>query len=413
MNNAEHGRDAHATKTMATTTTQPATRPAAEPEPRLLPPPTPPKRGAKPDPDAAIVGPDGFRLFRPLIMQHDREMVFARFSPCGRFLFAGSYDGRVYRWSLEDGALTTLAGHGGWLQGLAFHPDGKRMITGSSWGELIAWNYADETPKPLWRADDCHARWMRSLALSPDGKTIATCGADKALRLWQADPVKATDAFAIGEDLLACHFASDGRLYVGDLKGQVREFDLKTERLLARTLDASILYSRPVVSGFKEINDVGGVRCLATDPAGKWLVACGTQPATSGFLTGKPTAVCFDLATGKPLHTWQWEKADPSEGFLYDATWHPGGYFLFAASGQPGKGGVVGFRPGEDKPVYLNRNFAHARTIHVHPDGKRVALVQVLLKPGEGAGNGRKVNKDGEYVGLISYTKLFDTTQQT
>ena len=81
--------------------TQPTTRPAAadaDPVPRVLPPPEP-KKGAKPkpDPNAEFVGPDGFKLVNPRVMEHDRELVFAHFTPCGRFPIAGSYDGRLYR----------------------------------------------------------------------------------------------------------------------------------------------------------------------------------------------------------------------------------------------------------------------------------------------------------------------------
>ena len=167
---------------------------------------------------------------------------------------------------------------------------------------------------------------------------------------------------------------------------------------LVRTLDASALYLRPTVNGFKEINDVGGVRCMAVRPGGQWLIAGGTQPATSGFLTGKPTAVCFDYTTGTVAHTWQWEKAEPAEGFVMGLAWHPGGYVLAATSGQPGKGAVVGWRPGEAKEVYLARTFPHGRTVAVHPDGKRVALVQVRQ-----ARRRRRqrpaVTTAGEYVG--------------
>lgn len=389
-------------------------KPEVAPVPRVLPAPPPPKKGAKPDPNAAFVGPDGFVLLRPRILEHDRELVFARCSPCGKYLFAGGYDARVYRWSMENldaaDAITTLEGHAGWMQGMAFHPDGKRMFTGDSWGQIIGWNYADAAPKPLWKREDGHSRWMRSLALSPDGNTLATCGADRVVRLWSADDGKPiADLATLPDDLMSVHFHPDGALLVGDLKGVIRQFDVG-EKKLVRTLDAKVLYNRPMVQGFKEINDVGGVRCMTSDPRGEWLFAGGTQPATSGFLTGKPTAVCFDFATGKAKHTWQWDKIEPAEGFVYDLTWHPGGYVLAATSGQPGKGSIAGWKPGVDATVFLNKSFPHSRTTSLHPDGKRIAVVQVLTKQGGGGGNGRRLSKDGEYNGLISHVKVFETT---
>src|SRR3954452_6681843 len=85
------------------------------------------------------------------VIEHDVELVFTRFSPCGKFLFGGSYDSNVYRWDAPAGEnKLAFAGHHGWIQGLAFHPDGKKMFTSDSWGGISCWNYADKTPKPLW-----------------------------------------------------------------------------------------------------------------------------------------------------------------------------------------------------------------------------------------------------------------------
>ncbi|QOV91712.1 WD40 repeat domain-containing protein [Humisphaera borealis] len=386
-------------------------QPDVVPVPRILPMPPVPKKGAKPDPSAAFVGPDGFALVRPRTLEHDREFVFARFSPCGKFIFAGGYDGRVYRWSIQDDAdtIATFEGHGGWMQGLAFHRDRKRMFTGDSWGQLLAWDYAAANPKPLWKREDCHSQWMRSMTLSPDGHALATCGADRVVRLWSsADGKPIADLATVPDDLMSAHFHPDGSLLIGDLKGVIHQFDIAKKKAV-RTLDASVLYSRPMSQGVKEINDVGGVRCMTNDPKGQWLIAGGTQPATSGFLTGKPTAVCFDFATGKAIHTWQWEKVDPSEGLILGLDWHPGGYVLAAASGQPAKGAVAGWKPGQEASVYLNKLLTHCRTVAVHPDGKRVAVTQVLLKPGGGSGNGRRLSKDGEYGGLVGRVMLFDT----
>lgn len=377
--------------------------------PRVLAAPPPPKKNAKPDPNAAFVGPDGFVLLRPRTLEHDREIVFARFSPCGRFLFAGGYDGRIYRWTLDGDQIAVFEGHAGWMQGLAFQPDGRRMITGDSWGQLIAWNYADADPKPLWKREDCHSRWMRSMALSPDGGTIATCGADRAVRLWAAaDGAPIADLAAMSDDLMCAHFEPGGSLLVGDLKGVIHQFDIKARKAV-RTLDASILYSRPMVQGFREINDVGGVRCMTSDPKGQYLFAAGVQPATSGFLTGKPTAVCFDFATGKAQHTWQWDKVEPADGIVMDLQWHPGGYVLAATSGQPGKGAIAAWKPGDAGTVYLNKTILHSRTTSIHPDGKRVAIVQVSARQGAGGGNGRRLSSDGEYIGMISQVKVFET----
>ena len=49
-----------------------------------------------------------------------------------------------------------------------------------------------------------------------------------------------------------------------------------------REFDARVLYR------YDRIQDVGGVRCLAFDPAGKLLACAGTPPRTGGIRAGHP-----------------------------------------------------------------------------------------------------------------------------
>src|SRR5436309_16008677 len=107
----------------------------------------------------------------------DRQVSALRFSPCGKVLAAGACDASVRRWDASTDAfapLPSLTGHDGWVQALAFHPDGKRLLTADSWGRLNCWPYADKDAKPLWSVAQAHDGWIRGLAVSPDGKRLAT-----------------------------------------------------------------------------------------------------------------------------------------------------------------------------------------------------------------------------------------------
>src|SRR5262245_41450104 len=76
----------------------------------------------------------------------DRQMCKVRYSPCGEYLVAGGYDASVRRWTVGDADLTAiapLAGHHGWVQALAFHPDRRRLFSADSWGEIRCWAYAE------------------------------------------------------------------------------------------------------------------------------------------------------------------------------------------------------------------------------------------------------------------------------
>ena len=353
----------------------------------------------------------GFAVKELKLIEHDRQLAFTWFSPCGRFLLGGDYDGVVCRWDVESGAKVALNGHGGWVQGLVFHPDGKQMFTADSWGQLIAWDYAADAPQPKWKTPDCHPTWLRGLAISPDGSTLATCGVDQFVRLWSsADGKPKQELPQHAEELFCVRFHPDGKSLVsGDLKGNVTHWDLAAGKAV-RQLDAKALYLRPVVNGFTEINDVGGVRSLAFDPTGTTLACGGSQPVTSGFFTGKPLVILIDWATGSAKQSLQPADAVPDDGIVMDVSHHPGGFYLASCSGQPGKGSFWCWRPGEAAPLFIDKARPHCRTASLHPDGKRMALTQVLLKDPQQSGNGRSVGADGEYLGLVSHVRIFETT---
>ena len=69
------------------------------------------------------------------------------------------------------------------MEAVAFSPDGKTVLTGSFDGTAQVWEAA--TGKPLGPPLP-HRDVVRAVAFSPDGKTLATACRDHALRLWDA-----------------------------------------------------------------------------------------------------------------------------------------------------------------------------------------------------------------------------------
>ena len=66
---------------------------------------------------------------------------------------------------------------------VAFSPDGKTVLTGSSDKTARLWDAATGQPlgQPL-----THQGRVMAVAFSPDGKTVITGSADKTARLWDA-----------------------------------------------------------------------------------------------------------------------------------------------------------------------------------------------------------------------------------
>ena len=329
----------------------------------------------------------------------DRQMTSLRYSPCGNFLAAGGFDGKVRRFNAtsdELPALAALEGHSGWVTAIAFHPDTRRLFSVDSWGQLRAWPYAEESPLPLWIVERAHDGWIRGLAVSADGTTIATCGADKRIRLWSPDDGSLRRELLAGDDVFCLAFHPQGALVSGDLHGAIKEWDLAAGTC-AREFDARSMYL------YDRIQDVGGVRVLAFDRSGATLVAGGSAPKSGGFVQGSPLVHWYDWTTGSLRHTLK-VGAD-NDGFVYDLHEHGEGVWMAVTSGQPGSGKLLFHTVGGEQPFFVATSMANCHALSVHPNGCRLA---VLATNGGSNGNGRRLNNDQEYAGNFSPIHLWD-----
>ena len=295
-----------------------------------------------------------------------------RFSADGKLLAAACIDGVVRRWNVAGQAPTEaepLKGHNGWVTELEFSKNA--LFTADSWGKLAAWG---ANGKEQWKRDSAHDGWLRMIAVHH--AALATCGKDGFVRIWNAADGKKTAEFAL-PDVLAVRFSPNGKtLFTGDLFGIVREHELPSGKTL-RSFDAKELYK------LDRIQDVGGVRCLLFDSAGKTLFVAGAVPSTGGFVQCTPLIAAIDLASGKRL--WQWKGANDAEGYITDLTWHPDGYLVASASGQPGQGKVFFLKPGEKAPFFVAAK-PNVHSVAIDPAGTKMAAA---LTNANSNGNGR------------------------
>jgi WD40 repeat protein len=82
--------------------------------------------------------------------------------------------------------LGPLLGHTGRVQSVAFSPDGRYIVSGSSDGTIRIWEAGRGTTVvgPLQAHQGLTGTW--SVAFSPDGKRVVSGGDDGLIKIWNA-----------------------------------------------------------------------------------------------------------------------------------------------------------------------------------------------------------------------------------
>ncbi len=269
--------------------------------------------------------------------RHAGLVAAASFSPDGKTLFSGSFDGAVRLWEPATGRLLRRLevpaerdSLEGYVRYVALCPDGKRLVAASQRSLVLLEVATGKCLRKFGEGEfDC---W--SATLSPDGKTLA-CSIrvagqqDSKIRLWDVDTGKELWRGKAGSphpphDVA---FTPDGKaLASGEDGGKVRLWSTATGALLREwqapryggaltfaprgdtlaigigervcLLDVKTWTPRRYLTTPKE-KSAGFVYSLAFSPDGKTL-ACGFGiPEFAG------TLVFFDIATGKELRRGQ------------------------------------------------------------------------------------------------------------
>lgn len=221
----------------------------------------------------AVFSPDGSRIAtasaddtgglwetssgrRLATLSHGGDVHYTDFSPDGTLVLTASEDG-ARLWDGHTGVLRQALRHGAVWRG-AFSPDGTRIITAEGGhldpGDARIWSTASgRALTPLLP----HAELVNGVAFSPDGRRVLTMS--RTSRVWDGvtgapvtPPLETGSAMAGG-------FSPDGRVVVvGNLGGAIQVRDAATGDLAGA----------PLTHG-------GGINSVRFDATGRFLLSAG------------------------------------------------------------------------------------------------------------------------------------------
>lgn len=291
---------------------------------------------------------------------HANTILSVAISADGSKILTGSGDKTAKLWDAQTGTeLRTISGHAYPVYGVAFSPDGGKVLTGSYYQPTI---YDDpllgDSTARLWnaatgeviRSFNGHDLDISTVAFSPDGRKILTGSSDQTAKLWDVATGAETQTLApfnrIYERFHAAAFSPDGsqvllnadclslnlwNVVTGALTRaypETMDHSLDDIHSVAFSPDGSLILAG-LYSKAKLLDTATGNLVRTFSPSGSrvWAVAFspdGRQALTSVGATDQ--AKLWDVATGQLLRTFS---GHPS--YVWSVAFSPDGSKILTA----------------------------------------------------------------------------------
>lgn len=162
-------------------------------------------------------------------------------SPDGKRVAAAGTGLRLWDAATGDPVGKPLLKHQQGIQSVAWSPDGRFVATGGYDGLLVLWDA--NAHELLWEAPTRHG-YVTAIAFSPDGTRLATGGnKDGSIRLWERASGRELGAPLSGHarEVRALVFADDQTLVSASLDGAIHVWDIQARRI-QRTIQTGMAH---------------------------------------------------------------------------------------------------------------------------------------------------------------------------
>jgi eukaryotic-like serine/threonine-protein kinase len=281
-----------------------------------------------------------------LLGRHQATVPTLAFSPDGKRLASGSWDGTVKVWNPETGEATLVLPRveQETVFAVAFGPDSRQLAVVGGGVRGMARIY-DVSVGRLTRELKGHSKMLRAVAFSPDGQRVATGSFDGTAKVWTTEPVpEYMDLRGHDQAVWCLAFSPGGRLIAsGGLDQTARVWDIREGSPVAVLPVGIAVLSlawnptgtqllTPAADGSAVIWDVTvGKETWRLPSGGHTLLAVGWSPDDRWLATGgKDRTVTVWDATARRVY----QVLEGHTDWIFDLAFSPDGRHLATASGD-------------------------------------------------------------------------------
>ena len=291
-------------------------------------------------------------------MTHDDLGVYTvAFSPDSKWVASGGDDSTARVWDATNGQEVAHMSHGDRVLSVAFSPDGKWVVSGSMDGTARVWDAASGQEISRMTHDDLG---VNTVAFNSNGRWVASGGGDSTVRIWDAASGQEISRMThddLGVNTVA--FSPNGRWVAsGGNDSTARVWELSSGQEVS------------------QIKHDGYVSSVAFSPDSKWVVSGGGNQTSDLNKLVLSTARVWEATSGQEVaRMTHGGYAVSSVAFSPDGKWIvSGGCDVVSNKGECEEGTARVWETASGQEVARMIQDSEVTCVAFSPDGKLVVL---------------------------------------